>query len=255
MARLTIGQKAERVVKFLVALRSARIAAALAEHGFTQADLDEGWDLLRKITRTRLDSPPEDAPPVDPDALRALDAWENKWFAIAAATLKRRAPKAHDWVFRNLSQTEGVAVLVSVGTFVERWHLLDKAEKEGGLGAAGKEAKKILEQRGLGKDTIAEANALLKKLGKVEGPLPDLDTIAAEGASFDEAEAALWAWYLEWSKIARTTITQRSLLRQLGFLRTTAGGKEEDVPEDEIEEGTDLQAEPTGKTEKKRGGG
>jgi hypothetical protein len=189
-------------------------------------------------------NPNRSRPPVfsrpAPDALRALDAWENKWFAVAAATSKRRAPKAHDWVFRNLSQTEAVAVLVSVGIFVERWQLLDKAEKEGGLGVAGKEAKKILEQRGL---------------TKVEGPLPDLDEIAAEGASFDEAETALWAWYLEWSKIARTTITERSLLRQFGFLRTTAGGKEEDAPEDEIEEGTDIQAEPTAKTEKKRGGG
>jgi len=242
MAKLTIGQKAERVVKFLLALRSPRIAAALAQHGFTQADLDEGWDLLRKITRTRLDVPAEDAAPVDPDALRALDAWENKWFAIAAATLKRRAPKAHDWVFRNLSQTEGVAVIVSVGTFIERWEQLDKAEKEGGLGATGKEAKKILEQRGLTKDTIAEAKTLLKKLGKVEGPLPDLEKIAAEDASFEEAETALWAWYLEWSKIARTAITQRSLLRQLGFLRTTAGGKEEEIPDEEIEDETETGA-------------
>ena len=28
----------------------------------------------------------------------------------------------------------------------------------------------------------------------------------------------MWAWYLEWSTIARRAITDRRLLRQLGFL-------------------------------------
>jgi hypothetical protein len=246
MARLTIGQKAERVIKFLLALRNPRIAAVLGQHGFKQEDLDEGWDLLRKITRTRLDVLVEDAP-IDPDALRALDDWENKWFAIAQATLKRRALKVHDWLFRNLSQTEGVAVIVSVGTFVERWEQLEKAEKDGGLGSAGKEAKKILDSRGLTKETIHAAKALLKKLGQVDGPLPDLEKSAAEEGTFEGAEKALWAWYIEWSKIARTAIKQRPLLRQLGFLRVTTGGKEEEVPDEEPEDETGDEDEPTAK--------
>jgi hypothetical protein len=254
MARLTIGQKAERVIKFLIALRNPRIVAVLSQYHFTQADLDEGWDLLRKITRTRLDVVPEGAP-IDPDALRVLDEWENKWFAIAQATLKRRAPKVYDWVFRNLAQTEGLAVIVSVGTFVERWEQLDKAEKDGGLGAEGKEAKKLLDTRGLTKEMIGEAKALLKKLGQVDGPLPDLEKTAADDEAFEEAEKALWAWYLEWSKIARTTIKQRALLRQLGFLRVTASGKEEDVPDDELEDHPDNEAELTAKPEKKKRGG
>jgi hypothetical protein len=254
MARLTIGQKAERVIKFLIALRSPRIAAVLAQYDFKQEDLDEGWSLLRKITRTRLDGLSEDAP-LDPDALRALDEWENKWFAIAQATLKRRAPKVHDWVFRNLSQTEGLAVIVSVSTFVERWDLMGKPEKDGGLGAAGKTAKDLLDPRGLNKATIDAAKALLKKLGQVEGPLPDLDKSADDDVSFENAEKALWAWYLEWSKIARTTIKQRSLLRQLGFLRATTSGKDEEVPDDEPDDELDNEAEPAVKLEKKKRGG
>jgi hypothetical protein len=35
-------------------------------------------------------------------------------------------------------------------------------------------------------------------------------------------EDALWAWYLESSKVARVTIKQRALLRQLGFLNRHA---------------------------------
>ncbi len=230
MAKLTIGQKAERVLTLLLALRNPRIAAALTRYGFKNEDLDEGWNLLRAVTRTQLDVAPDDSP-IDPDALRALDEWENQWFVIAAATLKRRAPKVHDWLFRNLSQTDGVEVLVSVGTFLERWDLLEKNQQDGGLGNDGKQAKKLLATRGLTKNTIDEAKALLEKLRKIEGPLPDLEKVAAEDASFEKAEQELWGWYLEWSAIARKAIKQRSLLLKLGFLRSSGNGDEE-VPDD-----------------------
>jgi hypothetical protein len=104
MAKLTLGQKVERVIKLLVGLRNRRIAAALIKHGFTNGDLQEGWSLLQKVTRTQLDTPPE-LQPEDPVAVRNLDEWENKWFPIASATLKRRALEVHAWLFRNLSQT------------------------------------------------------------------------------------------------------------------------------------------------------
>jgi hypothetical protein len=39
MARLTLGQKADRVLKLLLGLRNARIAEALSAHGFTNEDL------------------------------------------------------------------------------------------------------------------------------------------------------------------------------------------------------------------------
>lgn len=232
MSKLTIGQKAERVLTLLLALRNARIAGALARYGFKNADLDEGWNLLRAVTRTQLDVLPEETP-IDPDALRALDEWENQWFVIAGATLKRRAPLVHDWLFRNLSQTDGVAVLVSVGTFIERWDLLDKTVPEGGLGDDGKSAKKILGERGLTKKTIDEAKALLKKLSKIDGPVVDVNKIANEEANFEKAEQALWAWYLEWSAIARKAIKQRSLLIKLGFLRKN-GSEDEEVGDDDL---------------------
>jgi hypothetical protein len=34
-------------------------------------------------------------------------------------------------------------------------------------------------------------------------------------AELEAAESALWAWYLEWSKIARIAIKQRPLLRHV----------------------------------------
>jgi hypothetical protein len=106
MARLTISQKATRVLGFLLGLRSARIAAWLKPYGFDQTALQEGWALLRAVGKTQLDSDPEQ-PSYDPDTLDVLDRWENKWFTIADATLVRHAPDVHRWFFKNLSQTDG----------------------------------------------------------------------------------------------------------------------------------------------------
>jgi hypothetical protein len=231
MAKLTIGQKAERVLTLLLALRIPRIAAALKQHGFTNDDLDEGWTLLRALTRSQLDEPAE-AAAVDSDAVRALDAWENQWFVIAAATLKRRAPTVYEKLFRNLSQTDGRQVVVSVGTFLERWDNLNKPVQDGSLGAEGEDAKNLLAGRGLNNQVIDEAKALIKEVTQIQGPLPDLEQIAAADTDFEKAEANLWAWYLEWSTIARSAIKQRSLLLKLGFLRGNAKDDDDDDGDD-----------------------
>src|SRR5262245_60959067 len=54
MARLTVGQRASRVLVFLFAFRNPRIAGPMSRFGFKQAQLDEGWEKLRKASRTRL---------------------------------------------------------------------------------------------------------------------------------------------------------------------------------------------------------
>jgi len=58
-------------------------------------------------------------------------------------------------------------------------------------------------------------------------------------ANFDKAERELWAWYLEWSTIARNAIKQRSLLKKLGFLQDNGrgAGDDDEHAEDESGEG------------------
>lgn len=233
MARLTLGQKATRVLDFLLGLRNARIAAWLKPYGFDQPVLQEGWGLLRAVGKTQLDSDSEQ-PSYDPDTLGVLDKWENKWFTITDATLVRHAPDVHKWFFKNLSQTEGAAVVVSVGTYIERYEKMDKPEPEGGV-KSGKVAKKKLAERGINKAVIDEAKGLLETLGGISGPLPSLPDLAADAEQLVQSEKAMWAWYLEWSRIARKVISQRSLLRQLGFLRSSGSGGEEVEIDDEAE--------------------
>ncbi|AUX34680.1 MULTISPECIES: hypothetical protein [Sorangium] len=216
MARLTLRQKAVRVLQLLMGLRRDEIAAALVAHGFTDADLAEGWRLLQGLTRPRLDIDVRPSAP-EPDLIAALDGWENRWFPIAAATLKRRHPEVHAWMFRNLGQTEGAAVVVSVGTFVERWDQLARRKDKGGPGRDGREARKLLAWRGITREVVDEARELLARAEKVE-PAGDRSPADPENDG-EQAEADLWGWYLEWSAVVRSAIQDRKLLRELGYLR------------------------------------
>jgi hypothetical protein len=226
MAKLTVYQKAERALRLLIGLRNPRIAAALRAHGFADRDLREGWALLRRLGVETLDGVSPPAPKGDGgDAVRGLDAWENKWFPIASATLARRVPEGRAWLFHNLSQASGPGVVISVSTFVARYERLASPEAQGGLGKLGEGVRELLAERGLHEGVLAEAKALLEGLGRpVPAPAPagELEGGAAGRATFAEAEAALWAWCVEWGTVARAAIRERELLRQLGFLRAPA---------------------------------
>jgi hypothetical protein len=208
---LPIGEKAARVMKFLMGMRNPRISSAMTAFGFKDADLQEGWTLLNAVGRVKLDA---STPGADTSTLEKLDAWENRWFPIAAATLERRFPAVHSELFKNLSQTEGPAVAISVRTFVERFDQM--ATGSGVYGAAGAQAKAVLEARGLTASVLNDARGLLETIGKVA--TIDVAIAAQDPKALDKAEHDLWAWYLEWSQIARVAVTQRVLLKQMGFL-------------------------------------
>jgi hypothetical protein len=240
------------------------VAAALAAHGFSDAELAEGWRLLQRVTRTRLGIVVVIST-ADPGLITQLDEWENKWFPIADATLRRHAPGVHEWMFRNLSQTEGAAVIVSVGTLVERWESLSKSKDKGGPDEGGADAKKLLEKRGLTKEVIVEAKQLLERAGKVESASENAEG-GVDEEDFAQAETDLWAWYREWSTIAQIAIKSPRLLKDLGFRRTstTKGGTgsveegSEDEEEEEPVEGVDAPAAapaPNAKGASKKGKG
>ena len=226
MARLTIGQKAERVLKLLYGLRNPRVALLLAAYGFTKEDLDTGWSRLQALTKNRLDV---HTPTTDPKLYEELDAWENHWFPIASASLQYRHPKVHAWLFLNLSQTEGLEVVVSVAKFLER---LAQLPKEKGLENAA-EAAQLLQKRGLTGAVVGQAEQLLTRLQQVGTIKPPEPPSPEEQQA---AEDALWAWYIEWSQIARTVVKDRRLLRELGFLRTRTRTVEEIEEEDVLDE-------------------
>lgn len=234
MALLTRGQKLVRVLKFFMGLRNPRIAEALASRGFGEKQRNEGWVLFGNLVQLRLGAPAATA--VDPTTLAKLDEWENQWFPIIEATLRRNFPALCDKVFLNLTQAEGTAVIVTVSTMLDRVCKMT----DGSYAADGPAARDLLTERGFTPAVVGEGAALLDRLkGVATTEPPNLDEIQEQD---QKAEDDLWGWYLEWSQIARAVIKKRPLLRQLGFL--TASGKL--VADDEPAEGEADLAVPAG---------
>jgi hypothetical protein len=221
---LSLGDKTFRVVRFLIGLRNPRIATALAGYGFKNEDMQEGWTLINALGKGKLAVLPPG--PRDMETLLKLDAWENQWFPIAQAALERRFPAVAARFFLNLVQTEGPEVAISVRTFVDRYDELVAGNEK--FGAEAKKAQELLATRGVTPAVVEEAKALLTKLTQVAEPAEPV-SVEEQEAELEAAEAAMWAWYLEWSKIARIAVKQRVLLRQLGFLTTRRGGEDEEA--------------------------
>ncbi|MGE0327087.1 MAG: hypothetical protein AB7S68_32495 [Polyangiaceae bacterium] len=208
MAKLSTSDKAHRVLTFLQGISHPRAISGLKSAGFAQSDLDEGWRLLRELRPVDFTAPPEREAP---RSVEQLDAWENHWFPVARASLTRRFPGIHDELFLNVHQTEGLDVLSSVEVFLDRLTALEQRKDQD-----AKAARALLTKRGLNRRVVDQARALLAALQSIPTALPEpRDTRDA----LKEREAELWAWYLEWSAIARVKIEDKSALRALGFLR------------------------------------
>jgi hypothetical protein len=221
MAKLTIGEKAQRVLRFLMGMRTPGVIAALSKHGFTEADLRSGVERLGAVTRTRLKA---SSITQDPTLIDKLDEFENRWFQIVRATLDHHYPHVSGPFFSNLVQTSGVECAISVGTFIERLAGLEA----GTYGPDGAAARALLAQRGLTDERVAEAKALVDAISAfVDGDSEGQATAAEKEA----VERDLWAWYLEWSVIARAVIEDRRMLRALGFRKNRLGSVEDEVDE------------------------
>lgn len=234
MAKLSVGQKAMRVMRFVVGVRNPRVFEALAAYGFTDADIQDGWTRLSALVHGKLRTP---VPVADRQVIEALDSFENEWFPVARATLQNRYPKIAEALFANLVQTRGVAVAFSVGTFVERLGQMERGE--GAFAGEGPQARDILAQRGLTPERVAQAESLLAALGSSRHePVPNAE-------EQQEREAALWAWYLEWSAIARHAVKDGRLLRSMGFLKSRRASDEPEEADTEDEVPIDVETAPT----------
>jgi len=224
MSKHSLGEKAARVLNMVMGMRDSRVATAMAAYGFDDEDLQQAWDLLRAVGAVKLNKG-EAGQTMDRETLRRLDEWENKWYPLAKATLQARYPAVHDEFFKNLFQAAGPEVIVTVETFLQRLEELTAAQ--GAYAQDGAAARAVLVKRGIDGTCVEEAKKLLETLQKtvVMAAPPNK---AKEAEELAAAEQALWNWYLEWSQVARTAITNRSVLRLMGF-GTTRRPAEDDI--------------------------
>jgi hypothetical protein len=195
-------------VQFLMGLRNPRAHRELMAYGLTREVLEEGQNLL----------------------LMNLDAFENQWFPIAKVVLSRHFPDVSEWLFNNLGQTQGIDLVVGVDAFVSRIRELDAGTSP--FADRGKQAIALLRGRGFSVDVQAAVEALIQRITEFDStPAVPVDT-----KEESKNVAALWAWYLEWSGIARTVIKDRRVLKSLGFLRPKSAQTEEE--EDAVDPAT-----------------
>ena len=210
----SLNRKIEKMLNLLVGLRNPDIVQLLSSRGFTHEDLKEGWDLFLKAVGYREDFEvmTDDSATVrdKKTMLRELDQWENDWFPVVDATLQRRFESVHRKVFLNLSRSRGKMVLESVETILDRIESLKKSQQE-------KAAMDLLEKRGLDAEERGQARDLIREIREADGSDPGQDELERHRMQTQGALDEAWAWYKEWSRIARTLIKRNDVLIRLGI--------------------------------------
>lgn len=224
---LPLNEKLRRILSFLVGVRNPRVFSIMATRGFSHEDLEEGWELFTTAAGEKLTYSRRGTDPMAPNEARRylaeLDHWENTWYPVISATLERHYPEIHEQVFKNLAQTDGVEVMVSVGTLIQRITEMQSS-------TAGQEANALLNTRGLTNEIRDQATTIIDTLKKhEEAQLPQLDPAAVEKQRMAMVDA--WTWYREWSQIARTVIKRGDVLVRLGLRQLERGRRIEEVEE------------------------
>ncbi len=208
MANLGTAGKLRRVFEFLVGLRDERVLAALGTRGFGEPQRAQGWKLLTDLGLTRGPSLP--APRAN-QAEPALTAWRYEWLRIVRASLEHDFPTVYAQLLGGLSKP-GHATLGVVLTFLARFDRLQLATD-----ALSRAALAKLRARGLTNERIEAARRLVAAISQPAAPAPDTGKADKRRAEIRKAEAALWAYYVEWSQIARAVIKDERLLKRLGY--------------------------------------
>lgn len=215
--------------------RSIPIRAALAQRGYEDADHQEGWALLLKVSGYREPVATSSTLSADVrDAVATLDAWDEPNFRILRATLERRHPEQAAFVMEGLAPAEGAAAVLGVATLLDR---LDALESGKGRKATHKEdlaALATLAKRGITKEERMRLRALVETASRADMP-EAAETLAAQAepaasakadkakAAQAEAKNALYGWYREWSETARSVITRRDYLIRMGLSKRKSG--------------------------------
>lgn len=226
MAKLGPAGKVRRLLEFLLGLRDDRVLSALASRGFTDADRATGWDLLRALGTTQC-VPIRTS--MDNSAFSSLDAWRREWIRLVRVSLAHGFADLDAKLFRRIDGATQPSLEV-VSVFLNRFEKLERSSDATTQAALAK-----LRERGFTAERREEAKQMLQAVLQFKPPKsPDP---AMRRAAIRKAEAALWAYYIEWSQIARTVIKDARLLEMLGY-------REGQAPDNEPDEATTATAQP-----------
>ncbi len=237
VSRETLETVPTRSLAFLRAVGTTRpIRAALLGRGYSAEDHQEGWRYLHACAGFSEDSGEMDAEePTVRDAIAELDGWDESGFRIVRATLERRFPDQAEFVLKGLKPATGAAAVLSVERLLERLDALESAPERKDSRKEDLAALEVLAKRGIDEAKRKRLRELVTTAKSV-APIVQVDPKIAEQeeAARLEALSNLYAWYREWTEVARATIKRRDHLIRLGLASRRTGGEGKE-PEDEVE--------------------
>ena len=218
-SRQVLEELPTRSLKFLSAVsKSLLIHAALEARGYSDADHQEGWELLLQVSGFHhpASGPTESA--AARDATVELDAWDEPNFRLIRAALDRRHPEQSLFVFEGLTASTGAGAVLGVATLLDRLDALEKSPARDATRKADQAALDTLTSRGISAAERKRLRALVTTAMTAAKSEEDPSPTAADPAP-TEASLKLHAWYGEWSEIARAVIKRRDHLIRLGLAK------------------------------------
>lgn len=216
-SRQTLERTVTRVMVFTMGVvRYPAIAAILATKGYGPKAHEHVWTRLKKLGE--LPAAPAAAGLSD-KAVRAaiieLDAWDEPNYDILRAVLESRFPAFRDSLFQDLEPKQGSEAVYGISTLLDRLDALETG--------ANPDAPAILE-------LLSERSYTPAERARLRGLVQTATTFAASQPVSDTERTTilteLYAWYKEWSTIAKRIITRRQHLIALGLAtpRKSTGG-------------------------------
>ena len=226
-SKTVLAETPARVLKFLGAVsKSPPIYKALAAHGYTRDDHQEGWQLLlRAAGYYRLPPllPDGNGPAVD--ALVLLDGWVRTRLPLLRVALGRRYPVQAAFLLSgqphaDLLRKGSAGSVIAVQTLLERLDALEKGPGDKRVRADNLAALALAAQRGLTSEERSRLRGLVDTVKQggttVAGPAGEVEGME-EAVDEEQDLRKLRAWYEEWAGTARVAIERRDYLIQLGL--------------------------------------
>ncbi len=218
----TLNETPARVITFLAAISLVpEIRAALASVGMTEADLEEG----RQLVVTLVATPCTAKPTLDPttfeeqrQALLEVDQWDEAAFARTYAVLNRFFPSACAYLFQSLQASRGPDCLRGVLTYTARLNILENGSDPDRQATRSddKKAVELLAHRGIDKAERTRITELaMKAIGPTESPL--MPEASPNEEKRQQTLINLRRWFEDWSETARAVVRKRQYLIRLGL--------------------------------------
>ena len=202
----------ERALPFLRSFATNKdVRHAMVAAGYGDADQAEGWRLVLAATGYAQTTPVVSDDVAARQAIVELDAWDEPGYQRIHAALERLHPEQDAFVFNGLEAGHGPSAVLGVARMLDRLDQLEQGSE------ADQAAIATLTKRGI-TPALRQQLRQLVTTAQAATALDPADPGASDAAQ-QQALAALYAWYRDWSATARAVIKRRDLLILMGLAK------------------------------------